>query len=446
MEQNQMTVPEGRIVGNLDWDGLHRPHIYYAMVAIFSGLFLSVTDCTICNVALPTIARQLHISSSDSIWVVNAFQLIIVMSLLPFSSVGELFGFKRTYLCGMVCFTLGSLCCTLSSTFVCLVLSRMLQGVGAAMIMSVNGSLVKLIYPKRYLARGFGLNATIVALSSVAGPTIAGAILSVANWPWLFAVNLPVGVLTFFLAHKFLPDNPTRVEGRKFDFHSALLNALTFGLLIGCIEAFSHGVPFRWISVGIVLLAVVGTVFVRHQLHQDYPILPFDLLRIPVFSLSVLTSILSFTAQMLGMIAVPFMFHLPCRLTAAQTVLLMTSWPLGIVVAGPLAGTLATKIHPGILGGIGLSVMSVGCFLLSMVSPSTGYVGLMIRLILCGFGFGLFQSPNNLLLLSSAPTYRSGGARGMLSTARLVGQSMGAALVSLLSYIRGDNAPHEAML
>ena len=261
MAQDRREPSAVHVVGNMDWDGLHRPQIYYAMVAIFSGLFLSVIDGTICNVALPTIARQLQISSSDSIWIVNAFQLVVVMTLLPCSALGELFGFKRTYLWGMVFFTVGSLCCALSGSFVLLVLSRMLQGVGAAMVMSVNGSLVRLIYPKRHLAKGFGLNATVVALASVAGPTISGAILSVASWPWLFAVNLPFGVLTFFLARRYLPGNPTRVEGRRFDFPSAVLNALTFGLFIGCVEAFSHGLSFRWIVAGVVLLAGIGTSF-----------------------------------------------------------------------------------------------------------------------------------------------------------------------------------------
>ena len=242
-------------------------------------------------------------------------------------------------------------------------------------------------------------------------------------------MNLPFGVLTFFLARRYLPGNPTRVEGRRFDFPSAVLNVLTFGLFIGCVEAFSHGLSFRWIVAGVVLLAGIGTVFVRRQLRQPYPMLPFDLLRIPVFSLSVLTSILSFTSQMLGMVALPFMFHLTFGMNAAETGLLMTAWPLVIVVAGPLAGTLATKIHPGLLGGVGLLVMSVGCFLLADVSPSVGYGGLVARLMLCG----------------SAPSYRTGGASGMQATARLVGQTTGAALVALLFYLNGDRAPHAAM-
>ena len=126
--------------------------------------------------------------------------------------------------------------------------------------------------------------------------------------------------------------------------------------------------------------------------------------------------------------------------------MLMTAWPLVIVFVAPVAGMLVGKVHPGILGGAGLLLMSVGCFGLAFVSKDTGHWGLVARLMLCGFGFGLFQSPNNHLLLSSAPSYRSGGASGMQSTARLMGQTLGAALVALLFYLYGDTAPHVAML
>ena len=437
---------KGQVIGDLKWDGLHGHRLLYAVIAIFSGLFLSVIDGTICNVALPSIAAELAVSSSDSVWIVNAFQLVIVMTLLPFSSMGELYGFKKTYLCGLVFFTVGSLFCALSWSLPSLVAARMFQGLGAAMIMSVNGSLVRLIYPRRHLTKGFGLNATIVALASVTGPTLSAAILSVASWPWLFAVNLPVGILTFILAKRFLPQNAVKIAGRRFDWRSACLNAATFGLFIGCIEAFSHGIQPVWICMAFILLALVGTKFVMTQLRQTYPMLPFDLLRIPVFSLSVATSIVSFMAQMLAMIALPFMFHVTFGMNAVETGLLMTAWPLVIVFVGPIAGILAAKIHPGILGGIGLLIMSVGCFLLAYVPAGTDYSGLVWRMMLCGLGFGLFQSPNNHLILTSAPAYRSGGASGMQAMARLVGQTAGAALVALFFHFLGDTASHEAML
>ena len=140
-----MDNAEEKIVGNLEWDGLRRPQIFYAVATTFCGLFLSVLDGTICNVALPTIALELGVSPSDSIWIINAFQLVIMMLLLPFSSLGELVGYKQVYLMGVVSFTAGSLLCALSGGFHMLVAARVVQGVGAAMIMSVNTSLIRII-------------------------------------------------------------------------------------------------------------------------------------------------------------------------------------------------------------------------------------------------------------------------------------------------------------
>lgn len=434
------------VVGDLDWDGLHRPRIYYAMAATFCGLFLSVIDGTICNVALPAIATQLDVPSSDSIWVVNAFQLVIMMLLLPFSSLGELWGYKQVYMRGIVVFTIGSLFCALSWSLPMLVVSRVVQGLGAAMIMSVNTSIVKLIYPRRRLGEGVGLNATVVAIASVTGPSLSAAILAIAPWPWLFAINIPLGIATFYMARRYLPNNPVRIVGRRFNWRDASLNAATFGLFIGCVEAYSHDVSPQLVLAGVILLLFIGFIYVRSQLGRRYPMLPFDLLKIPIFTTSVATSILSFTAQMLGMVAMPFLLVNTFGYDAVGTGLLMTSWPLVIVFVAPMAGWLINKVHPGILGGIGLTIMSIGCFSLSFVSPDEGHFGLVWRLMLCGAGFGMFQSPNNHLLLSSAPPQRTGSASGMLATARLTGQTTGAALVALMFHLFGDMAPHDAML
>ena len=434
------------ITGDLQWDGLHRPKIYYAVASVCCGIFLSVVDGNICNVALPTISQELGVSSADSIWVVNAFQLVIMMTLLSFSSLGELFSYKRVYVSGVVLFTVGSLFCAMSHTLPLLIASRAFQGIGAAMMMSVNTTLVKIIYPKKYLGKGVGINATVVALAAVTGPTLAAGILSFASWPWLFAINIPIGIVTFFMAFRHLPDNPTHVEGRHFNVRDALLNAAVFGLLIGCIEMYSHGASLTTVLVGAAMLLLLGFIYVRTQLHRQYPMLPFDLLRIPVFSMSVLTSIVSFTAQMMALVAIPFMLLHTFGMNAVETGLLMTSWPLVIVFVAPLAGSLIGKVHPGILGCFGLLLMSTGCFLLSYIPADASHLDIALRLALCGTGFGFFQSPNNHMLLSSAPNHRAGSASGMLSTACLTGQAVGASLVALLFHLFGDKAPHDAML
>ena len=376
------------ITGNLQWDGLHRPKIYYAVASVYCGIFLSVVDGNICNVALPTISQELGVSSADSIWVVNAFQLVIMMTLLSFSSLGELFSYKRVYVSGVVLFTVGSLFCAMSHTLPLLIASRAFQGIGAAMMMSVNTTLVKIIYPKKYLGKGVGINATVVALAAVTGPTLAAGILSFASWPWLFAINIPIGIVTFFMAFRHLPDNPTHVEGRHFNVRDAMLNAAVFGLLIGCIEMYSHGASLTTVLVGVALLLLLGFIYVRTQLHRQYPMLPFDLLRIPVFSMSVLTSIVSFTAQMMALVAIPFMLLHTFGMNAVETGLLMTSWPLVIVFVAPLAGSLIGKVHPGILGCFGLLLMSTGCFLLSYIPADASHPDIAWRLALCGTGFG----------------------------------------------------------
>ena len=270
-------------------DGIPLPRRYGAIAAIALGVSLSVLDGTIANVALPTIAGDLRISPASSIWVVNAYQLAIVVSLLALSSLGDLIGYRKIYLGGLIVFTLASLGCVLSRSLAELTVARTVQGFGAAAVSSVNTALIRVIYPRRYLGRGMGINALVVAVSAAAGPTVAAGVLSVAPWPWLFAVNLPLGLLAILLGRRFLPRNPVEARGRKFDWTSAVMNAWTFGLLIASIEGYAHGLDARHIVPGAVAALVLGYFFVRRQLHRPYPLLPVDLFTITKFSKSIAT-------------------------------------------------------------------------------------------------------------------------------------------------------------
>ena len=417
-----------------------------AILAVAFGVSLSVIDGTIANVALPTIGQKLGISSADSIWIVNAYQLAIMVSLLSFSALGDMVGYRKVYIGGLMLFTVASVGCSLSGSLQSLVLARVMQGFGAAAITSVNTTLIRFIYPKARLGRGMGINATVVAVSSVAGPTLAAGILSVADWPWLFAVNIPMGLIALSLSRRFLPENPVRVREHRFDWRDAVMNALTFGLLMTSVEGFSHGLDPRLLSLGVAALIVVGFFFIRSQLREPYPILPFDLLRIPIFSVSVATSICSFLGQMLAMVALPFYLQEVCGYDDVATGLLLTAWPAVIMVVAPAAGLLVERIHAGLLGGTGLTMMAAGLFLLAFLPEHPTDFDIIWRLVLCGAGFGLFQSPNNSILIASAPPERSGSASGMLATARLIGQTTGAALMALLFHIVPDHSTHTALL
>lgn len=427
-------------------DGLPLPSRYWAILAIGLGVTVSVLDGAIANVALPTIAGDLHTTPAASIWVVNAYQLAITISLLSLSSIGEIGGYRKVYTGGLLLFSFTSLACALSDSLLTLIIARTLQGFGAAAIASVNTALIRIIYPKRFLGRGMGLNALIVSVSAAAGPTIASAILSVANWPWLFAVNIPIGVTAFVLSCKFLPDNPVHIEGRRFDWAAGVMNAITFALLIGIIEAFTHDLRWYLIVAGAAVAVVCGYVFIRRESHKDYPLFPVDLLRIPLFSLSIVTSVFSFIAQMLAMVSMPFFLQRVLGRSEVATGLLLTPWPLATMIFAPLAGRLLEKVKAGILGCIGMLIFAAGLLLLAMLPAHPSDADIIWRMAVCGCGFGLFQTPNNSTIIASAPESRSGGASGMLGTARLMGQTLGASLVALMFKAFPGQSAHASLL
>lgn len=433
------------VSGTAAADGLPMPRRLGAILAVSLSVGVSVLDVSIANVALPTIARDLAVSEAASIWVVNAYQIATMVSLLALSALGEIAGYRKVYLAGLLLFLAASVGCACSTSLQTLVAARVVQGFGAAALGSINTTLIRLIYPQSQLGRGMGINATVVALSSVAGPTVAAAILAVASWEWLFAINVPICLAAFALSRRFLPPNPAGAPRRRLDRRDVLLNALTFGLLMAAVEGFSHGADLRLILLAAAATALVGTCYVRRQLRERYPLLPFDLLRIPLFAVSVGTSICSYLGQMAAMVALPFFLQQTYGFDAVHTGLLLTAWPAVIILVAPLAGWLVERVHAGLLGGIGLAVMAAGALLLALLPAGATALDFVLRMLLCGAGFALFQSPNNSVLIASAPPERSGAASGMLATARLIGQTVGAAMMALLFHTLGSGAPRAAM-
>ncbi|MCF2478807.1 MFS transporter [Klebsiella pneumoniae] len=426
-------------------DGVPLPQRYGAILTIVLGLTMAVLDGAIANVALPTIASDLNASPAASIWIVNAYQIAIVIALLPLSFLGDMVGYRRIYKIGLVVFIFTSLACALSRSLEMLTFARVAQGLGGAALMSVNTALIRLIYPQRFLGRGMGINSFVVAVSSAAGPTIAAAILSLASWQWLFLINVPLGIVAFVLAMRFLPPNSARSKIIRFDLPSAIMNALTFGLLITALSGFAQGQSTQLVLAEVAAMLVVGFFFVRRQLTMPVPLLPVDLLRIPLFSLYLHFHLLLLRADAGDGLSALFLQSMMGR-SEVETGLLLTPWPLATMVMAPLAGYLIEKCHAGLLGAIGLLIMACGLFGLALLPSSPSDLDIIWRMALCGAGFGLFQSPNNHTIVASAPSHRSGGASGMLGTARLLGQSTGAALVALLFNLLGNNGTHTALL
>jgi MFS transporter, DHA2 family, multidrug resistance protein len=412
-------------------DGLPPDRRLLAMLSLGVAVCMAVLDGSIANVALPTMARELHATPAGSIWVVNSYQLAVTISLLPLASLGDVHGHRRIFCWGLLLYTLASVGCAVATTLPQLVAGRVLQGFGGAGIMSVNGALIRFIFPKSQLGRGIGYNVLVVATSSAAGPSVAAAIMAVGSWPWLFAIQVPFGVVSLAMSLRFLPRSP--LTSHAFDWLSAVMNALTLGLFITGLDGIGHGESLLLVVAELGGSLVVGFVFVRRQLKLRPPLLPVDLLiQRPIFALSVATAICCHAAQIIALIVLPFYFQYAGGLSPFDIGVLMTPWPAAVVVVAPIAGRLADRYSAGILGGLGLAVMVCGLVLTMLMPATASWPDVGWRLALCGAGFGLFQSPNNRLLIGSAPPDRAGAGSGMLSTSRLVGQTTGSALVAVV--------------
>lgn len=398
-----------------------------AIAAVLAATVLVVLDAVIANVALPSIAASLRIAPTWSVGVVTAYQLALVMALLPCAALGESLGYRRVFVGGVALFTIASAACALAPSLPWLLAARFVQGLGGAAIMALGVALLRFVVPHEHLGAAIGWNALAVALASAAGPTIGATILSVADWHWLFAVNLPLGAL-ILTAGKALP--AAAGDGRRIDLRSAALNGGAFAALVCGAEMLP-----RSAGAGAALLALAGAAMaalVRRERSRTAPLIPLDLLRVRSFRISVTASVCCFVGQTAALVALPFYLQHGLGQTAMMTGLYLTPWPLAAAISAPLAGRLSARIATGWLCAAGGVSLALGLALAALLPAHASPILLAAATLPCGFGFGLFQVPNNRNMFLSAPRERSGAAGGMQGTARLTGQTLGALLIGLL--------------
>lgn len=408
--------------------GLPLPRRWWAIAAISFGTAVLVLDGSIANVALPTMARDLGVTNSVITNVVTIYQLVLVMLLLPFSSLGDRIGHRKMYQYGQGVFMLASALCLLADNLPVLLLLRAFQAIGAAMALSVSAGMLRQIYPASRLGTGLGVNSVIVASSSALAPTLGGYIVSHAPWEWVFVAAAPLAIVSLLMGQA-LPD--PLPQDRKTDWLSAGWSALTMLLLVGGIQIGTHGsvVP----GVAISLLGVVSLVhLVRRERQVANPVLPVDLLARPVIGLSVLAGMASFIAAGTLMLSLPFTLQVSLGYSPQEVGLLLLPFPLTMLVISPLAGWLSDRIAPTKLGVAGMAVAITGLLLLAFMPERPSEWGIAARLGFTALGFGLFFAPNTRLLISRAPRDRAAAAGGLMSTSRLFGQTLAAVIVGML--------------
>lgn len=398
-----------------------------ATLAVLSAMSLVVLDAAIANIALPTLSQSLAVTPAAAIRVVTAYQLGLVVSLLPVAALGESVGLRRVFVAGVTLFTFASILCALSPTLDWLVAARFVQGVGGAGIMALGVALLRFVVPQNQFGLAIGWNAMTVALASASGPTVGAAILTFAPWPWLFALNLPMGALAIY-ASQALP----RVPGtqRAIDLFSVVLSVCAFALLIIGAETL---IPAPMLAGAMLLgAALIAYALTQRERKRVAPLVPFDLLGNTSFRLSVVASILLFIGQAAALIALPFYLQRNFGLTPLTTGLYMLPWPLTVALAGPFVGKLANTASTSLLCWVGGLILCVGLVGAALSPLQAAPLLFPVSMIGCGVGFSLFNIANNRNMFLSTSAERSGATGGMQSAARLFGQTFGAVSMSAL--------------
>ena len=408
-------------------DGLASPRRYLAVAMLLLTIVLVVLDGAIANVALPSIALSLHAEAGGTVWVVSAYQLAVLVAILPCGALGEIYGARRVFLIGVALFTVASAACAFAGNLPLLILARFAQGLGAGAIMALAMMNLRSALPQHMLGPIIGVNAMVIAISAAAGPGIAGAILSVTTWPWLFAVNIPLGVIVL-LGGGLL--GQTRGVKRKLNAKALLANTLTF-ILFFCGADRMATAP---LSGAALIAAALACLFVllRLERNSEAPIIPTDLLSTPAFRVAVIASIFCFCGQMLSYIALPFYLVHTLHMTPVMAGLHMMPWPAATAIIAPISGRLANRVKTSWLCAIGGALLAVGLLVAIFVPPDPRGIAFLVGTVIAGLGFGLFQTPNNRILLLSAPKARSGAAGAMQGTARLLGQTLGGISMSII--------------
>lgn len=412
-----------------------------AMAAVMTMTTMAVFDGSMINIALPQIARSLDTSLGATVWVSNGYLLSAAMTLAIFAALSSRIGFRSIFTFGLSVFTLASVGCALSTSLDMLIIMRVLQGIGGAATLSIGPAILRSVFPNRLLGRILGLNALLIGSSTAIAPILGGTILSTLSWQWLFAINIPLGIIAVLLTLRVIPDNPA-LKREPFDFAGALLSAIALGALIMAADAFTH--PGNGDLTTALIYAstaiITGLSFVWVQKRVTKPLLPLDIFASSRFSLAALTSLASFVSQGITFIALPFLFQSVYGYSALVSALLFTPWPIGIILAAPHAGRLADRYSATIISTVGLCIFAIGLALLAMLPEHAQAWDICLRSLLCGIGFGCFQSPNNREMLSNASRENSGYASGVLAIMRTFGQCLGAAFVGVMMSIYAQSS------
>ncbi|MCR3758269.1 MFS transporter [Clostridium felsineum] len=406
------------------------------LFTVISAAFMSNLDGSIVNVALPDISAKLHVTMASVEWVVTSFLITVAATILIFGRVGDIKGKTKVFKFGVVLFTLGSLFCGITNSLLVLVISRIIQAIGAAAEMANSQGIITEVFPANERGRALGFLGTSVALGAMAGPPLGGIIISVLSWKYIFLINVVIGIIVFGFTMKVFP-KVNKMSDEKLDGKGSVLFTVAIVLLFGAIvEGQTIGYNNSFIIASFIVALLAFIIFIVIEKRVDSPLLYLKIFSNSLFSISIICGFISFTVISASNIILPFYFQDTLKFSVAITGVLMMVSPIILSVVSPLSGYLSDKMGSEVLTIIGLIIVSVGLFLISSLNEKS-LVGLvLLYIVIMTVGNGIFQSPNNSLIMSTVPRNKLGIAGSVNALVRDLGFVVGTSFATLILYNR----------
>jgi len=398
------------------------------MLTVWIGVFMATLDASIVNIALPTLTEYFRTDITTVEWVVMGYLLTITTLLLSFGRISDMSGRKNIFASGLAIFTIGSGLCATSATVGQLIIYRVIQGIGAAMLMATGVAIITNAFPPKERGKALGLIGTVVAIGSMAGPVTGGFLIENVGWQSIFFINIPVGAVGVLTAVSALRKDET-IRGQTFDLPGAV--TLFIGL-VSLLLALSQGHKTGWTSSYIISLFSISVVFfvlfIIVENRAKEPIMELQHFRNRPFAAANISTLLVFISMFSVILLMPFFLEKQLGYSPQKVGIVFISVPVVMSITSPISGWLYDKTNSCLPSSVGLCIAGFSILSIGFLSSASSFVEVTSRMALLGLGTGLFQAPNNSIIMSSLPKERLGIAAGTLGTMRNMGMVMGIAI------------------